>query len=35
MWFDLIQFNITELVENYDFIKPADKSFAPGNFFTN
>lgn len=32
---DLIQFNISELVENYDFIKPDDKSLAPGNFFTN
>jgi len=32
---NLIQFNISELVENYDFIKPADKSLAPGNFFTD
>jgi len=30
---DLIQFNISELVENYDFIKPDDKPIAPGNFF--
>jgi len=30
---NLIQFNISELVENYDFIKPDDKPIAPGNFF--